>query len=985
MHPADNHYARTAYLQAITVPPKKYHFGALVKLATIYDYALGVEQDLNKTKEYLEIALATTKDQNAGDYLSRVKLRLQYPTVKSAEEWASLGNDFYVGRNGREKNLFSARMAFEQAKLLDSKYTEALYSLGWMHFHGEGGLVADYNLGEQYYKFAAEEGSTAAQAELIKMRIPNLKSAFDWWNLGTNYLYYGQPRVLEAQTCFEQAIKIDPKHGKSLHLLGTIFEKHKSNGLVTAAKYYQRADEAGWSSKQDLERIFSSNTTSAPDLNGIGAMYHSADGKDGISRSYQQAARWYEKAKSKGNAVAVRNLGLLYEYGNYYTQNFLTAAACYQHAFTLGYEDAKKDLERLLDRSDITGHNLNEIGLMYHNGAEGIVIDYVQAAKWFEQAAKKNFGAGYRNIGFYYAHGGYGYAQDFEQAARHYFLAIHYRYPATTDFLAMIERPDITIAKLGQLATMLRGYNATELADSCEAQAALKQELAAVPRHIGFQYEVGTAQYPKNFLLAAKHYQQSLEKGYCDAQTDLDRLFNLATISGEVLNEIGEMYHYADGKEGIARNYTQAARWYEQAKAKGSATARRNLGVLYEYGNHYLQNFLTAATCYQQAVTLGYENARKDLERLLARADITGQDLNAIGLMYHNGNGAEGIVIDYVQAAKWFEQAAKKNFGAGYRNIGAYYAHGGYGYAQNFEQAARHYILAIQNGYADANSDFQTLINRPEMTSETLGQLLTLLKAHNIAALVSACEAKLLQLKPPALKPIDPPQDLNSKAPVVNKETKPEPPKLPTATLINQLGILAKPKERRVQRKIQLQELGLIATPGSYVAGNCLFDAFAVLLPDRTSASYRAMAVDYIRSHQMLREAIQTDIDNGIDNFIKRQGYPNITYHSVDEYLNTMSLDKAWGTHYEIVAIAEKLNRPIVYFKLSTINGEENIITNISIENDCDQEPLILEWNGSHYSPCKLAPGRDWRTFMQQVRSHNCAIDQPRNVTFKVN
>src|SRR5262249_59481028 len=64
---------------------------------------------------------------------------------------------------------------------------------------------------------------------------------------------------------------------------------------------------------------------------------------ENVYQDYAKAREWYEKAAAKDNAVAMRNLGALYEHGEGVPQDYAKAREWYEKAFS-----AEVSLERRL-------------------------------------------------------------------------------------------------------------------------------------------------------------------------------------------------------------------------------------------------------------------------------------------------------------------------------------------------------------------------------------------------------------------------------------------------------------------------------------------------------------------------------------------------------------------------------------------------------------------------------------------------------------
>jgi hypothetical protein len=94
----------------------------------------------------------------------------------------------------------------------------------------------------------------------------------------------------------------------------------------------------------------------------------------------------------------------------------------------------------------------------------------------------------------------------------------------------------------------------------------------------------------------------------------------------------------------------------QEAANRGNAEARYNLGVIYEHGDGVLQNWVKAAKWYHLAADQGYAAAQSNL-----------------GAMYDKG---EGVPQNYQKALNWYRKAADQGNSTAQYNIGSMYATG---------------------------------------------------------------------------------------------------------------------------------------------------------------------------------------------------------------------------------------------------------------------------------------------------------------------
>jgi TPR repeat protein len=93
--------------------------------------------------------------------------------------------------------------------------------------------------------------------------------------------------------------------------------------------------------------------------------------------------------------------------------------------------------------------------------------------------------------------------------------------------------------------------------------------------------------------------------------------------------------------QGVAQDYTAAARWYRKAADQGNAFAQSKLGLMYARGQGVTQDYTAAVRWYRKAAGQGEAFAQTNL-----------------GFMYEVGLG---VTQDYVQAHMWYNLAAAQS------------------------------------------------------------------------------------------------------------------------------------------------------------------------------------------------------------------------------------------------------------------------------------------------------------------------------------
>ena len=136
----------------------------------------------------------------------------------------------------------------------------------------------------------------------------------------------------------------------------------------------------------------------------------------------------------------------------------------------------------------------------------------------------------------------------------------------------------------------------------------------------GGDFYFGRNGVSKDYAEAAKWYRKAAEQGHLDAQTNLG-------------------FCYANGK-GVAKDEIEAVKWYRKAAEQGHSVAQYNLGNSYYFGRGVAKDINEAVKWYQKAAEQGHLEAQ-----------------NNMGFCYANG---KGVKKDYKLAKEWFQKAAAR-------------------------------------------------------------------------------------------------------------------------------------------------------------------------------------------------------------------------------------------------------------------------------------------------------------------------------------
>ncbi len=185
----------------------------------------------------------------------------------------------------------------------------------------------------------------------------------------------------KALPACEAAVAQNPDDARLIFELARILDATNSDA-VRAAQLYQQAADKGW----------------AVAMVNLGSLYE--DG-NGVKSDLAAAAKWYLAAAEKGNPVGQTNLGILYQNGTGVPKDYAKALEWFLKA----------------DAQNYTSATLN-IGQIYENGWS-VPEDFAKAAEFYQKAADGGEALGFNNLGNLYEHGR-GVPKDLNKAAELY-------------------------------------------------------------------------------------------------------------------------------------------------------------------------------------------------------------------------------------------------------------------------------------------------------------------------------------------------------------------------------------------------------------------------------------------------------------------------------------------------------------------------------------------------------------------------------------
>lgn len=187
-------------------------------------------------------------------------------------------------------------------------------------------------------------------------------------------------------------------------------------------------------------------------------------------------------------------------------------------------------------------------------------------------------------------------------------------------------------------------------------------------------YYYGRNGVKKDYIEAFKYYQKAADKGSSHAQARIAECYNMG--------------------RGVRLDKKEAFKWYRMAAEQGNMHAQFILGEAYETGEYGVpENFELALKWYQQAADQGNVNAKQKVAKL-SYVFVNRWLKKADDCFY----GHNGVSLDYVEAAKYYQKAAELGDSHAQSNLGYCY-YFGKGVKQNYSEAVRWFREAANKNY----------------------------------------------------------------------------------------------------------------------------------------------------------------------------------------------------------------------------------------------------------------------------------------------
>jgi|GEM_PF-3372936 len=475
----------------------------------------------------------------------------------------------------------------------------------------------------------------------------------------------------------------EQKSAKAQYLLGSCHEQGRGvpADMPTAIQWYRHAAEGG-----------------VPDAqHRLGQLYERGDG---LPRDAGVAASWYQRASDQNHHGAQWAMGRLYESGEGVEQNLKQAVTCYDRAASGGYADAQYRLAQILLEGKLVRRNATRaLPLLQAAAEQGLASAQFDLARSLEQ--------------------GIGTQPDQAAAVRWYQAAAEQGHPEAQFYLAECYEAGVGIKQ--NIKEAMRWYQAASGQNHLESKFNLGRLLEQHGRSASALAE------------AAALYQTAAEQGHVDAQLRLAVFYAegigvgadsaKAVIWFRRAAETGcaeAQYRLAESLargNGVARDDGEALRWNQRSADLGYAPAHYELGLRYHAGNGLPKDKARAAAHLRIAADAGIVNAQLWLGALLETSGGTAAE-QAEAEQYYRRAAEQGLAEAQCRLAtllerngggraekevsNWYTQAAQQDHREAQFALARLYEEGRGKLKQSYDEAARWYQRAAENGMPGA-------------------------------------------------------------------------------------------------------------------------------------------------------------------------------------------------------------------------------------------------------------------------------------------
>ena len=390
-----------------------------------------------------------------------------------------------------------------------------------------------------------------------------------------------------------------------------------------------------------------------------------------------------------------------------------------------------------------------QLGLAYEAG-DGVPKNDKKAFEWMRESAKQGYGKALCQLGVYYMKGIFIEKSEtlavyyFNQALQkgvseaHNYMGVCYELgfgvtPSKEKAFYFYEKA----AKEG-VSEAIASYNRLKASvmDTSVEDSDLNPNDGENYFNLAEDYYYGENGRPVDQKEAVRWYKQAAHLNHADAQFSLGYCYAHGEGIGESAQDavywfrkgaengsadaqcaLGECYYNG---EGVSEDAEKAFYWFNKAAEQDNATACFYMGECYENGYGCSVDKKKALQYYLKAKDLGDEGAEEALSRFepLAKKtspqgstnkeqstgnsnlkDPKGDEYFDLGKKYYYGE--HGRFVDYEEAVRWYQEAAKLNHADGQFWLGLCYMRGE-GVVRDEKQAISWFHKSAENGNVDA-------------------------------------------------------------------------------------------------------------------------------------------------------------------------------------------------------------------------------------------------------------------------------------------
>lgn len=522
---------------------------------------------------------------NNEHYEMAAQYAIRLSNMGVTEAYEALGHLYYTG-TGVPVNLEAARLWYERAA---SANVGGFLRLGNMSEFGTGTAV-NGALASDYYLRGAQNGDTDCMNALDNIRY--------WDNL-----YRTRGIVFKVDEPKDsEAILSEGRNAWSRKDYETAFLKYKEAaelGNVTALNLLGNCYNDGKGTQKDWVKGFECKREAAAQgekfaCYGMGTHYMLGRG---VNRDYNEALKWFEKARDLGHASAGRYVYIVKQLMDPTLEFALSDKEYLEIAKECDETNMHQFAVKYYLKAACMGNAeaMNLLGNKFYEGI-GTCQNDERALYWYQRAAECGNKYAFYNVGKMYEYG-----RGVEQ---NYGIALQYYNKAK----AAGNNVD------GYIDNALRCQNGD---DGVRSFAGLSENDIIA-----------------GYNSASESKRSRLAAAYAKALADFNNV--------SAFNILGNLY--LEGK-GVPHDTEAAYEWYQKAAARNYKYAFYNLGKMYETGIGVSADMELAVNYYRRAAELGHESAADCLVNAEYWADLWRRERSVFGIM-----GDNAVILTEVNA-----------------------------------------------------------------------------------------------------------------------------------------------------------------------------------------------------------------------------------------------------------------------------------------------------------------------------------------------